>query len=254
MEEFQNKSGIYRCLCTANNKSYIGQSVNVRIRKRTHERLLENNKHKNIHLQNAYNKYGKECFKWSVLEYCDKEKMDEREMYWIKYYDSYSNGFNRNKGGQYACDYEKAIKHKETVSACMFQYWQNADDKRKEFSERMKGRNNPMYGKRGKLSPSYGRHGNNNSMLGKHQTEQAKELNREKHLGLKNKNAKPIICIETQTFYESQGDAKRKTGIDDTSINKVLRQVKKTAGGYHWRYATQEEINNYKELQININT
>jgi len=34
-----------------------------------------------------------------VIEECPKEKLDEREIYWIKFYDSYNNGYNLTKGG-----------------------------------------------------------------------------------------------------------------------------------------------------------
>ena len=53
----------------------------------------------------------------------------------------------------------------------------------------------------------------------------------------------PVICIETGALYYGTCEASRKTGIDPSSIAKVCRNEKyfKTAGGYHWRYATDEE-------------
>lgn len=48
---------------------------------------------------------------------------------------------------------------------------------------------------------------------------------------------KPIMCVETGIIYEGQMDAQRKTGIFQSNIYKVLIGKRKTAGGYHWRYA-----------------
>lgn len=57
-----------------------------------------------------------------------------------------------------------------------------------------------------------------------------------------NKNkAKPIVCIETGVIYEGFNDALRKTNISTGSLYNVCIGKTKTAGGYHWRYATPEE-------------
>jgi hypothetical protein len=37
----------------------------------------------------------------SVLELCDKDLLDEKEIYYIAQYDSYYNGYNSTKGGQF---------------------------------------------------------------------------------------------------------------------------------------------------------
>lgn len=53
-------------------------------------------------IKKAINKYGKENFLIEEIERCPKEKLDEREVYWISYYDSYHNGYNSTKGGKLA--------------------------------------------------------------------------------------------------------------------------------------------------------
>lgn len=47
-------------------------------------------------------KYGIDNFKFSVLEECDKEDLNEKEKYWIEKYDSYNNGYNNTCGGDNA--------------------------------------------------------------------------------------------------------------------------------------------------------
>lgn len=61
-------SGIYKITNIANNKSYIGSSINMHKRKISHLNTLRNKKHRNIKLQNAFNKYGEQCFIFSVVE------------------------------------------------------------------------------------------------------------------------------------------------------------------------------------------
>ena len=248
--EFEHKSGIYMCTCNINGRSYIGQSSDVKLRKCRHLSELRSNRHFNQHLQNAYNKYKEYNFSWTVLEYCDENDLDNREMYWISYYDTYKNGFNANEGGAANRNFERTDEFKQTLSVILKESWANADDRRKEFSERMLGENNPMFGKCGSLNPAYGKDhsGENNGMYGKHHTEEAKELNRQAHLGKKNKMSKPVVCIETGEIFASQGEAGRAKKCDSSIINKCCRGVKKTAGGYHWRYATQEEILNQTHI------
>lgn len=83
-----NQIGIYSITCTKNGRRYIGQSRVLNKRKWQHFNELDHNKHHNKYLQNTYNKYKKENFKFEVIENCEIEKLNEREAYWISYYNS----------------------------------------------------------------------------------------------------------------------------------------------------------------------
>jgi len=84
--------GIYGIKNKINNKMYIGQSINIDKRQKIHKSLLKNNKHFNRHLQNSYNKRGKEEFEYLVLEECDRNKLSIKEEEWIlKYKNSIYN-------------------------------------------------------------------------------------------------------------------------------------------------------------------
>ena len=77
-------TGIYRITNTKNNKFYIGSSVCVENRRNKHYHSLEHNKHENSHLQRAWNKYGKENFKYEIVEEVhDKNKLLEKEQMWL---------------------------------------------------------------------------------------------------------------------------------------------------------------------------
>jgi len=74
---FDSNKGIYKITCTAAGKFYIGSSVNLKRRKFWHFCQLRNNKHANLHLQAAYQKYGKESFVFEVLEFFKENILTE---------------------------------------------------------------------------------------------------------------------------------------------------------------------------------
>ena len=82
--------GIYKITNLINNQSYIGQSINIEQRIKQHFR----NKDK-IAIDNAIQKYGKENFQWEIVEECSLKELNEREQYWILYYDTYRYGYNQ---------------------------------------------------------------------------------------------------------------------------------------------------------------
>lgn len=67
-----DRTGIYKIVNTVTNDFYIG-STKVCFRRRfcQHKSDLRKNIHKNIHLQRAYNKYGKNNFSFIILEVMD---------------------------------------------------------------------------------------------------------------------------------------------------------------------------------------
>lgn len=88
--------GIYKIENKVNGKVYVGQSINIEQRWAGHRSMLRHNHHENQHLQNAWNKYGENNFQFLVVEECSKKLLNNREKYWINYYESYNdkNGYN----------------------------------------------------------------------------------------------------------------------------------------------------------------
>ena len=95
------KIGIYKIINLTNKKVYIGQSKSIFERWQEHKRDLNNNTHGNPHLQNAWNKYGKEYFEFGIVEECSMNQLNEKEIYWIDYYNSMNSkfGYNKTSGG-----------------------------------------------------------------------------------------------------------------------------------------------------------
>ena len=77
------KSGIYKIRNISNNHIYVGSAVNIKSRWSSHKAALKKQTHHGSYLQRAWNKYGAECFEFSVIELCEKEKLIEREQYYI---------------------------------------------------------------------------------------------------------------------------------------------------------------------------
>lgn len=91
--------GIYMIKNKANGKIYIGQSIHIYRRFVEHKCDLENHHAHNKHLQRSWDKYGRDSFIFSVVEECDKSCLDEREIFWISFYDAQNNGYNQTAGG-----------------------------------------------------------------------------------------------------------------------------------------------------------
>lgn len=92
--------GVYCIENTVNGKRYIGQSINIFARWRQHLSKLRQNDHYNSKLQNAWNKYGENNFKFYVVIEADADLLDELEIYYINLYSSYKDGYNQDMGGR----------------------------------------------------------------------------------------------------------------------------------------------------------
>lgn len=92
-------TGIYKYKNKINGCVYIGQSINIERRYEQHLYDAKNRAEKSTGIDVAINKYGIENFCFEILEECDVDHLDERERFWIDYYDSYHNGYNRTVGG-----------------------------------------------------------------------------------------------------------------------------------------------------------
>jgi len=155
------KSGVYKIINLVNNKIYVGSAVNFEIRWRNHKSELKRYKHHSPKLQNSYNKHGIDNFKFEIIEECVKEKLIEREQYYIDLYDSYKNGYNccpkadSNLGRR--CSEETKIKigkankgrkmPKESIEKSRQAHigLKFSEETKKEMSAKRIGRNNPRY-------------------------------------------------------------------------------------------------------------
>lgn len=115
--------GIYKIENKINGKVYIGQSVNIEERWKKHKSISNNINHeyKNYPLYRSMSKHGLENFNFSIIEECLIDQLDEKEIYWIKYYNSLvPNGYNRTLGGDknghsYKLSYEEVLSIRDDL-------------------------------------------------------------------------------------------------------------------------------------------
>lgn len=88
-------SGIYKIVHVESQKAYIGKSVDVANRWSEHiKSSLEIGTIAKNQLYTLMKEKGAESFTFELLEEVDKDKLLERESYWIKFYETDSYGLN----------------------------------------------------------------------------------------------------------------------------------------------------------------
>ena len=103
---------IYKITNNLNQKCYIGKtlkSVRVRWSQHCREFLLEKNF--NRPLYGAMKKYGIENFSIETIEEVEEALVNDREIYWISFYEAYQKGYNATVGGdgKSYLDYDKIV-------------------------------------------------------------------------------------------------------------------------------------------------
>jgi len=93
---------IYKHTSKTTGKSYIGQTTRtMNERWNDHVHIAEKT-NRNFMFHNAIRKYGEDDFTHEILEdnIQDKQYLNDREIYWIEYYDTFDNGYNMTPGGE----------------------------------------------------------------------------------------------------------------------------------------------------------
>lgn len=128
--------GIYKITNQINGKAYIGQAIDIASRwSKEKSRAFQPNSHDyNKTLSKAFRKYGIENFTFEILEECNKSLLNQKEVYYISYYDTYFNGYNETTGGSSgtanAC---QKISKKQLLE--IYDLLQNSSLSQKEIAE-----------------------------------------------------------------------------------------------------------------------
>lgn len=232
---------IYKATNILNNKSYIGQTVKtVEERKKEHF-YMAFNKNEQTYFYNALRKYGKENFKWEILEEnILKEQLNEREIFWINYYNTFNKGYNLTKGGDSTDNITKWRKENPELAK---QSAKNGYQKMREILN-----NNPELEQKRKENATKGmkkyveehkeewKQKSYNTYL-KYKEQQDKQM-KEFHI----QQSKKVLCIETGIIYPSASEASRQTKISQGNISSCCRGERLSAGKgknkekLHWKY------------------
>lgn len=209
---------IYKITNLTNNKCYIGQTRrNYKDRWAEHKRDKNKEPYCNWPLYRMLNSVDEKMIKWEVIEEINNDILNEREQYWISYYNSYFNGYNATLGGDsnYKHDYQEILS-----------YWLNEGEK--NFTKTAEYFNsNKSY--ISKIIHNLG-----------YKTRSWSEINGNNHETTKRKvNQIDLLTGKVLNTYESL--TKAAIAMGDVTITKSLSNIcngiRPSLYGYGWQYA-----------------
>ena len=93
-------AAIYKITNTVNNKSYIGKTTKS-LKERIINHFYSSKYNSECYIHRAIRKYGKANFKIEIIEEVNNINLiDEKEIYWISYYNTLKEGYNMTSGGE----------------------------------------------------------------------------------------------------------------------------------------------------------
>jgi group I intron endonuclease len=109
---------IYSIQNSINGKRYIGQTIRSFERRWICHLSDAKNKKNTYKFANALRKYEQSVWIKEILEeITDISLLNEREIFWISYYDSFNNGYNTNTGGNQPTEYSEEYRQKKSEIA-----------------------------------------------------------------------------------------------------------------------------------------
>ena len=237
--------GIYKIKNIINNKIYIGQSIRIEKRWIDHKKTLRSNSHRNVYLQNAWNKYGEDNFIHEIIEECDVSELNDKEIYWINYYNSTNPlyGYNLDGGGNCNKEVSDITKKKLSISNSGNNNSQSHSVvclETKEIFSTIREANDKYNISKGAISSCC--RNKRKIAKGLHWMYYEDYLGSSDEYIMKLINNNPIShCIKvmnitTNDIYSSIQEASDITGICRNQISKCCRGIGNTAGGCKWKY------------------
>lgn len=253
-----NKSGIYCIENLVNHKKYIGQSKNLKKRLSDHLSELRNGKHFNDHLQYSWDKYGQENFNIYVICYCNKEELDEKEIYYIDFYNTMDKnfGYNKDSGGN------KYKTRNEEARNKMRLYWKEHGGINDGLLQATVKAKKPViqYTKTGKIIAEFdsimeaseatdinfkqisavcnGVNKTANNYVFRFKGDDFNKFGIRADIKTRKRIIQYTIDRKFVNEYPSIHDAYKETGIDYRNISAVCNGKRKSTNGYIWEFAS----------------
>jgi len=230
-KDLTNTIGYIYKVTSPNNKIYIGQTLNHKKRKSDYKysKFIQQ-----VKLWNSC-----ECYNWNpsdffeIIEEClcghKKENLNDREIYWINFYDSFNNGLNCNEGGNGNTGHKHSIESKLKMrnSKLGVKHTQERNDRK---SEKRKGYKHTDESKNKMSQVKLER------MNDETKNKIRKGLIGNKN-GIGNKGArKKIICLNDGIIYDSIKDAADKLLLHSSNIIYVCKGKSEQIKGYKFKY------------------
>lgn len=225
---------IYKTTNLINNKIYIGKRIF------TKDKFFKNKYYGSGKLlKEAINKYGLDSFNREVLEEVDNEFLEEREVYWIKFYNSNNLeiGYNLTIGGNSkygrkigSMSNETKKKISESVSKYLsenghpLQDKNQSDESKEKIKNKLKGR---------KLTDEHIRKlANGHKGLKYNKPEKVKKIKIDQRIKIKQLSLNGYFIKEWSSIME----ASIELNIDRSGISRACSGLYKQCGGYKWVY------------------
>lgn len=138
VSKFKGQGGIYKITNIINGKCYIGRTSDFYRRSYHYIYDFHNRRgdHINEYMLNSMIKYGIDKFTFVVIEICSDDVIQEREFFWMNYF----NSTNRNKGYNLRMDESgMMVVHESTrkkISERLKREW--AEGRRSDHSDKLK--------------------------------------------------------------------------------------------------------------------
>lgn len=231
--------GIYKIINTANQKFYVGSSVNLSRRKARHFRELAINKHPNKHLQAAWDKYGAAAFEFVIVELVGPdEDILAAENRWLKEHVGKDYCYNLGRDatapslgmkGELSPTWGRVRpQHERDAISRAGKLRVMSEESKRKISRALKGNVIPAE-VREKISESL--KGEKNPWFGKKRPEFAEKVR------------KAVFCPTNGVTYPSVRHAREALGISPPTINRALKSGQPISRGpfYQWEFRYVEK-------------
>jgi group I intron endonuclease len=233
-------TGIYKIINPCN-KIYIGQSTNIFNRVNHYKKLDCKGQPK---LYNSIKKYGWENHVFEIIEECNIEQLNDKEIYWGQYFDVLNpdkglNIKNLGYGGSHSTETKEKIslslKGRDTSSFSKEHY---TDEWRNKISISNLGKKRSEETKQ-KMSKSALGHSRNKGRIQSDEEKKKRSLVRQgynptkEHINsmrasMLGKNTTPVICINSQKIYSSIREAANLLNLNERAIQNHLSGLTKS--------------------------
>lgn len=240
--------GIYKITNNINGKSYYGSAKSIKRRWTRHKSQLNHNRHENIILQRAWNKYGDENFSFEIVELCEMENLLECEQKYLDLNPEYNIG-KQSSGGDNITNHPNKIEIIEKrkifvrgkIDGMTKEERKCIWSRPKEMNGRWKSGSTYNYCVCGKRIASINKfcinclpkEGENNPFYGKKHSEKTKKLISESRKGNYG-GSQNIKFMISGIEYFSLGEASNKLGIPITTIRWRLKSKNKKFDNYKY--------------------
>ena len=241
------EGGIYIILSKIDGKKYIGQTIGFKKRFKYHRITLRGNKHRNPHLQHAWNKYGEENFEFIEFFPCEREKFGYWELFFVRKFNTLdqTEGYNIHIPDGKGRGFSLSDETKAKISAAQQgdKNWNKgktlSPETRKKISDSLRGRKlSPECLRKisGKNNHNYGRTGAKHPLFGVSPSIE-RRINASRAWGMV-----PFAVYKDGVKigeYETQAQCGRELGIRQSGISQCLKGRGKTCNGYTFIFITK---------------